>query len=69
MWTTWQRIRRLCRRREEERGASAVEYSLLVGAVAAVIISVVMALGGRTQEMFEDGCTGFDAGGAVTCTP
>jgi pilus assembly protein Flp/PilA len=60
-----QRIRRLCRRpHEDEEGASAVEYGLLVGAVAAVIITVVITLGGRVQDMFDDGCSSFGAGGA-----
>ncbi len=36
-----------------DRGATAVEYGLLVGLIAVVIISVVIALGGRLQGMFQ----------------
>jgi pilus assembly protein Flp/PilA len=35
-----------------ERGASAVEYGLLVGLIAVAIIFVVLALGGKLQALF-----------------
>ncbi|GAB3858668.1 hypothetical protein GCM10028801_19070 [Nocardioides maradonensis] len=37
----------------EERGASAVEYGLLVALIAAVIISVVVVLGGKLSDAFQ----------------
>lgn len=37
---------------DHERGATAVEYGLLVGLIAIVIIVGVSALGGRLQEIF-----------------
>ena len=37
----------------KERGATAVEYGLLVGLIAIVIIVAVTALGGRLQAIFE----------------
>jgi pilus assembly protein Flp/PilA len=37
----------------KDRGATAVEYGLLVGLIAVVIIAVVTALGGRLQAMFQ----------------
>ena len=40
----------------EDRGASAVEYGLLVAAIAALIVIVVFALGGIIQEVFQDTC-------------
>jgi pilus assembly protein Flp/PilA len=43
-------------RRGSERGASAVEYGLLVAAIAAVIIVIVFALGNVIQEAFTDTC-------------
>lgn len=43
-----------------EDGASAVEYGLLVVAIAAVIALVVFALGGMVVGMFSDTCTGID---------
>jgi len=36
-----------------DRGATAVEYGLLVGLIAVVIIVAVTALGGRLQVLFE----------------
>ena len=36
----------------KERGATAVEYGLLVGLIAVVIIVAVTALGGRLQALF-----------------
>ena len=38
----------------EERGASAVEYGLLVALIAAVIIGVVTTLGTTLQGKFTD---------------
>jgi pilus assembly protein Flp/PilA len=39
-----------------EDGASAVEYGLLVAAIAAVIAIVVFAFGGVLQNLFSDSC-------------
>ncbi|SDT06008.1 pilus assembly protein Flp/PilA [Friedmanniella luteola] len=36
----------------EDRGATAVEYGLLVGLIAVVIIVAVTALGGRLDTLF-----------------
>jgi pilus assembly protein Flp/PilA len=41
---------------ERERGATAVEYGLMVALIAVVIIAAVTALGGRLSGMF-DGAT------------
>ncbi|GAA1523941.1 Flp family type IVb pilin [Nocardioides humi] len=38
----------------EERGATAVEYGLLVALIAAVIIGAVVILGGKLNTAFED---------------
>jgi pilus assembly protein Flp/PilA len=43
--------------RRTERGASAVEYGLLVAAIAALIVVIMFALGGVVrQALFEDTC-------------
>jgi pilus assembly protein Flp/PilA len=47
-------VRRLMRR--EDDGASAVEYGLLVAAIAALIVIIVFALGGLIQNVFKDTC-------------
>ncbi len=44
-------IRKLC---DDEGGATAVEYALMLAAIAAVIISVVFAVGVRTSAAFAD---------------
>jgi pilus assembly protein Flp/PilA len=41
-------------RRAEDRGASAVEYGLLVAAIAAVIVTAVFALGSQVSTAFSD---------------
>jgi pilus assembly protein Flp/PilA len=37
---------------KSERGATAVEYGLMVAAIAAVIVTVVVALGGKVNGAF-----------------
>jgi pilus assembly protein Flp/PilA len=39
---------------DDERGATAVEYGLLVALIAAVIVGVVFALGDTLKDMFTD---------------
>lgn len=59
------------RRDRNERGASAVEYGLLVGGIAAVIVTIVFFLGDNVKEMFSDTCDSVQAetgvGAATTC--
>ena len=50
---------------EEDEGASAVEYGLLVAAIAAIIILVVFALGTFVKGAFKDTCTAFKTSNAV----
>lgn len=50
-----QYIQRITRRRNEA-GASAVEYGLLVAAIAAIIVVIVFALGKIVKEGFQDTC-------------
>jgi pilus assembly protein Flp/PilA len=40
--------------RDEEQGASAVEYGLMVALIAAVIIGVVGTLGGQLNDAFQE---------------
>jgi len=56
-------------RRARDRGASAVEYGLLVAAIAAVIVGVVFGLGTLVHDAFSKTCTTINtsvspAGGA-----
>ena len=51
----------------EERGASAVEYGLLIAGIAALIVLAVVALGGKTNAMFDDTCSTIDTQPSATC--
>jgi pilus assembly protein Flp/PilA len=54
----------------DERGASAVEYGLLITAIAAVIVFTVFAFGGVLKNIFSNTCTqvGASAGtGSGSC--
>jgi pilus assembly protein Flp/PilA len=48
----------------EERGASAVEYGLLIAGIAALIVVAVFALGPIVKDAFTDTCTEIKAGNA-----
>ena len=48
------------RRDRNEAGASAVEYGLLVGGIAAIIVVLVFALGSQVSELFYDTCTAVE---------
>jgi pilus assembly protein Flp/PilA len=51
--------------RRDDEGASAVEYGLLVAAIAAIIILVVFALGSFVKGAFKDTCDAFDSASSV----
>ena len=51
-----QLLQRLANRRDNEAGASAVEYGLLVAAIAALIVIIVFALGGIVRDVFQGTC-------------
>ena len=46
----------------EERGASAVEYGLLIAGIAALIVVAVFALGPIVKDAFTDTCTVIKSG-------
>lgn len=52
--------------RRDEDGASAVEYGLLVAAIAAVIVAVVFLLGGVIKGAFDDTCKAVNKNTACT---
>ena len=49
-----------------ERGASAVEYALLIAGIAAVLVVVILLLGGRVHGLFSETCEVLSSSG--TCT-
>jgi pilus assembly protein Flp/PilA len=56
-----QYFRNIIARRDED-GASAVEYGLLVAAIAAVIVIIVFALGGIIKDAFKGTCDAVNTG-------
>ena len=50
----------------EERGASAVEYGLLIAGIAAVIVVAVMALGPVVKGAFTSTCSSIKSNTALT---
>jgi pilus assembly protein Flp/PilA len=44
----------LAQRPDSDRGATAVEYGLLVALIAAVIIGIVLLLGRQVSDAFQD---------------
>ncbi len=58
------------RSKMDERGASAVEYGLLVAGIAALVVIAVFALGPIVREAFSDTCDAIVDGStdiAATC--
>ena len=55
-----QYIRTVAAARRED-GASAVEYGLLVAAIAALIVVIVFALGGIIRDVFQKTCDTIDS--------
>lgn len=43
--------------KDDERGASAVEYGLLIAGIAALIVVVVFAFGDTIKGVFDDTCS------------
>jgi pilus assembly protein Flp/PilA len=52
-----------------DKGASAVEYGLMVAAIAALIVGTVFALGGFVQGAFQHTCDEIRDKGNITSTP
>lgn len=46
----------------DEGGASAVEYSFLVAAVAAILVIVIFAVGKFTGTAYDDTCRNLESG-------
>jgi len=52
--------------RQGDDGASAVEYGLLVAAIAALVVIIVFALGGLVADVFKKTCDEIKAESNVT---
>lgn len=55
----------------QETGASAVEYGLIVFAIAALITVAVVSFGGAVRGLFQDSCNNIKDGthSSATCGP
>jgi pilus assembly protein Flp/PilA len=62
-----QYFRNILAKRDED-GASAVEYGLLVAAIAAIIVVIVFLLGGLIKNAFSHTCGAISAGTTATAT-
>ncbi len=52
----------------DERGASAVEYGLLIAGIAALIVVIVFAFGGGARGLFHGSCSDiYEDQGIGTC--
>jgi len=51
-----------------EQGASAVEYGLMVAAIAAIIVGLVFAIGEIVQDGFKTTCTSLDDNSTIAQT-
>jgi pilus assembly protein Flp/PilA len=58
---------RSVRQRRTDRGASAVEYGLLIAGVAAMIVLVVFAFGDNVTDSFSQTCETFANPRTDTC--
>lgn len=54
------------RKQRDERGASAVEYGLLVALIAAVIVIATFQFGGMVRGLFNDTCDSYTSGSGQT---
>jgi pilus assembly protein Flp/PilA len=50
-----------------DSGASAVEYGLMLAAIAAVVVLAVFGLGSATKDLFSSTTACFTAGSSSTC--
>jgi pilus assembly protein Flp/PilA len=55
-------------RASKDRGASAVEYGLMVAAIAAVIVGIVFGLGSVVKNVFTNTCTSISAKASTSAT-
>jgi pilus assembly protein Flp/PilA len=60
--------RGIARVRRQDEGASAVEYGILIAAIAAVLVFATVSLGSITRDLFTDGCQQIEAQPSVGST-
>ena len=58
----------LARSLRSDRGATAVEYGLLVAGIAALIVAVVFLFGGMISNVFSSTCNKIKTSGSFSAT-
>jgi pilus assembly protein Flp/PilA len=58
----------LARMREDERGATMIEYSILIGIITAVTIAFIIGMGDFVKSAWSTLCTAVSAT-SIGCTP
>ena len=58
----------LISRNLQDDGASAVEYSFIVAAIAAIVVVTVFAIGRFTTATYDDTCGAFDQVSTLTAS-
>lgn len=61
-------LRHFRKLRTDDSGATAVEYSLLAVAIAAVIVLIVFVMGKQVRSMFTKTCTNISTNASLTET-
>ena len=56
----FQQIRSALRLKGREEGATAVEYGIMVAAIAAVIVAIVIVIGNQVSEGFQETCDALE---------
>lgn len=53
---------------DADRGASAVEYGILIAGIAALVVAVIFAFSGTVTGLFQDTCTSItDVAATSSC--
>ena len=60
------RIMIAARTANSERGASAVEYGLLIAGIAALVVVIVFAFGDNIRDVFSETCDSVASGSGCT---
>jgi pilus assembly protein Flp/PilA len=55
--------------RKDEKGATMIEYSILIGLITAVVITLIVAVGGFVSGAWTTLCDNLDSATSIGCTP
>ena len=55
--------------RKDENGATMIEYSILIGLITALVISLIVAVGGFVSGAWTSLCDAIESATTIGCTP